>query len=129
MRIIRSFSVAALLALSTLAVAFPSSALAHERRDVATKYQFVVGFLEEPAIQGVNNGVSLVVTLKDGNKPVEGLDKTLKVRVTQGSATQDFPLAAKFGSPGNYTAHFIPTRAGSYKFQFTGTIEGAEINE
>lgn len=43
------------------AVLLPAIAIAHEQRDVAG-YQFVVGFVSEPAIEGIKNGVYLRVT-------------------------------------------------------------------
>ena len=45
-----------------LAVAVPVRALAHESRDVG-KYQFVVGFLVEPAYEGQKNGLDLRVRI------------------------------------------------------------------
>src|SRR5512135_2012048 len=107
---------------------FPSAALAHERRTVAGKYQFVVGFLNEPAVADQMNGIDLRISTSDG-KPVEGLEQTLKAEVIVGGGarTAQLPLQARFGQPGSYAAYFIPTRDGSYIFHFTGTIEGAPI--
>jgi hypothetical protein len=114
-----------------LLLALPANASAHERRDVgAGKYQVVVGFITEPAIEGEPNGVDFRVTNKETNKPVEGVEKTLKVALQAGGgAPKEMPLRARFGQPGAYTADLIPTRAGAYIFTFTGDIEGAAINE
>lgn len=110
--------------------AVPGTALAHERRVVAGKYQFVVGFLNEPAVQGQLNGVDLRVTSTETNQPVTGLEKTLKVRVRAGGGPEkEFDLQPRFNMPGAYAAYFIPSRAGGYVFTFVGTIDGQQINE
>ncbi len=112
----------------TLSNLFPVVALAHERRQVG-KYTFVVGFLNEPAIQGQPNGLDLTITDSQGN-PVEGAEKTLKVAISYGgSAPKDLPLRARFGMKGKYTADLIPTRAGTYAFVFSGSVNGDSVNE
>ncbi len=114
-----------------LATLWPAStALAHERRMVG-KYQFIVGFLNEPAVQGMLNGVSLAVSVPDEQaRPVEGLANTLKVRVAWGGREpRELALRARFGVPGAYNAELIPTRAGVYIFTFVGSIEGLAVNE
>lgn len=120
------FLLALLLALGLL----PGVASAHERRVVAGKYQFVVGFLQEPAVQGQLNGVDLRVTNIETNQPVIGLEKTLKVRVRAGGGPEkEFDLQPRFNMPGAYAAYFIPSRAGGYVFTFVGTIDGQQVNE
>jgi hypothetical protein len=121
----------AILLATVLFLVLPLTASAHERRDVgAGKYQVVVGFITEPAILGEPNGVDFRVTLKEGNKPVEGLQEKVKVSVQHGGGpAREMPLRARFGMPGAYTADLIPTRTGDYVFTFTGDIDGAQINE
>jgi hypothetical protein len=110
--------------------AMSGTALAHERRMVAGKYQFVVGFLNEPAVQGQLNGVDLRVTNTETGQPVTGLEKTLKVRVRAGGGPEkEFALEPRFNMPGAYAAYFIPSRPGGYVFTFVGTIDGQQINE
>jgi len=110
----------------------PSIAEAHERRSVGP-YQLVVGFLSEPAIAGQPNGVDLRVTDTRADPPrdVEGLQDTVKVEVFYGGLSSSFagPLRARFGMPGAYAADFIPTRAGAYRFVFSGKIEDSDLNE
>src|SRR5437868_3532079 len=97
--------VGALIAL--LAVFLPTAALAHEKRAVGD-VTFVVGFLNEPSIQGQPNGLDLTITDKNG-QPVEGAEKTLKVAIAYGGGTpKDLPLIARFGMKGKYTADVIP---------------------
>jgi hypothetical protein len=123
------FAVSAALLL-LLASLMPTAALAHERRAVG-KYTFVVGFNDEPAVQGQPNGAQITVTVpSEDNRPVEGLADTLKANVAFGGGqAKDFKLRSVFGKPGQYVADFVPTRAGSYIFTFTGSIEGTPINE
>ena len=110
---------------------FPATALAHEQRLVAGKYQFEVGFLNEPSIAGQMNGIDLTVTTAADSKPVEGLDQTLKAEVIVGGGAHTMPvdLVAREGQPGAYDGYFIPTREGSYTFHFTGTVGGTSIDE
>ena len=104
-----------------------SAASAHEHRTVATDYTFVVGFINEPAISGDTNGISLEVTKAD--VAVEGLGDTLKATIIFGDQTKDVTLSPVWNTPGAYEAVFIPTAPGDYSFNFTGTIEGVAIDE
>jgi hypothetical protein len=124
------FTVAAAIAAiaGTILIA-PGSASAHERRMVAGKYTFVVGFLVEPAYVEDANGVSLTVSDLQSNQPVKGVEKTLKVEVSAGGATKTMDLKTVFGRDGAYKADFIPTKAGGYSFRFFGNIDGTEVNE
>jgi hypothetical protein len=119
----------ALAAAALLAAAlWPSVAQAHERRDVGP-YQFVAGWIVEPAFEGLKNGVDLRV-LRDG-QPVEGVEQTLQVEVTHEPSGESrvFDLRTIFGDPGHYTADLIPTAAGPYQMRFFGSIEGREVDE
>jgi hypothetical protein len=108
----------------------PTAALAHERRAL-DKYSLVVGFNDEPAIQGQPNGAQITVTVPgEDNRAVEGLANTLKTTVAFGGGQpKEFKMRSVFGKPGQYVADFIPTRDGTYIFNFSGTIEGTPIDE
>ena len=106
-------------------------AAAHEGRHVGG-LDVVVGFGEEPAYAGQPNGVMLL--LSKGGTPVTDLGDTLSVTVGFGDQTNDLSMEpffeiGEFGTPGDYRAWFIPTRAGQYSFHFTGTIRGTKIDE
>jgi hypothetical protein len=106
-------------------------AYGHERRNVGP-YQFVVGFLSEPAFAGAINGIDLTITdPRANNKPVEGIEKTLTAQVTSGGLTTslNITLATRFGMPGKYAGHFVPTKEGSYTFLFKGKVEDTDVNE
>jgi len=108
---------------------------AHERREVG-KYQFIVGFIVEPAFEGIKNGVDLRVNIPaevetEEPTPIEGVEETLQVEVTHvpSGVSKTMPLRTIFRDPGHYTADLIPTVPGQYRFRFFGTVEGLEVNE
>jgi hypothetical protein len=127
--------------------------LAHEDRE-KEGYHFTVGFMEEPALEGSKNAVSLEVMkapeaahaqgenpqsspsgpeveAEAALAPVEGLDSTLQVEVTHipTGVSRVMPLRPVFGEPGHYAADLIPTAPGQYRFRFFGTVEGMNIDE
>ncbi|MCY4113520.1 MAG: hypothetical protein OXG33_06230 [Chloroflexi bacterium] len=63
--------------------------------------------------------------------PVTGLEDTLQVEVTHVATGQStvMALAPLFEHPGAYTADFIPTQPGAYRFRFFGSIEGQPFDE
>jgi hypothetical protein len=114
----------------------PGLALAHENRDQG-EYRFTVGFMSEPAYEGIKNGVDLRVRhvqmqgTEEVLEPVEGLEESLQVEVTHvdSGVSRVFPVRAVFGSPGRYTADLIPTAPGVYQFRFFGSVEGMDVDE
>jgi hypothetical protein len=125
-RLLRVLSVAAFAAVFFA----PASALAHERRTVANgKYDVVVGWDVEPAYVDMKNGAGIRIMDAGTTNPVAGAEKTLKVQIRQGAATQAFPLRAVFGQNGYYVADILPTRDGEYQWIFTGSINGDPVNE
>jgi hypothetical protein len=125
-----------LAAMASLAVVVSSFAitsnvaLGHDRRNVGP-YQFVVGFLSEPAFAGTINGIDVTITdTRADNKAVEGVEKTLSVEVISGGLSPlKITLATRFGMAGKYAAYFVPTKDGTYKFRFTGKVETTDVNE
>lgn len=111
-----------------LLASLPALASAHESRQLG-KYQLVVGFMVEPAVEGVKNGVDLRVTNTENNQPVEGVEKTLKVELIYKGTSRVMDLRTLFRDPGHYTADLIPTAPGQYAFRFFGAIEGLQVNE
>jgi hypothetical protein len=130
-RFIQLTALALALGLAGPLLSAPIPALAHEHRDVAGgKYDFTVGFINEPALQNEPNGIDLTITDKATQQPVEGAEKTLKATIAFGGGQpKEFPLRARFRMPGKYTADVIPTRNGSYVFTFNGTVNGDQVNE
>jgi hypothetical protein len=107
-----------------------SPALAHERRAVGP-YQCVVGFLAEPAFEGLKNGVDLRVMHTETQKLVEGLEHTLQVEITYvpSGAAKVLRLRTIYRDPGHYTADLIPTAPGHYRFRFFGSMAETAVNE
>jgi hypothetical protein len=113
----------------SILVGAPSTAGAHERREVGA-YQLVVGFLTEPAFEGLKNGVDLRVLDRETQQPVEGLERTLQVELTYvpSGAAKVLRLRTIYREPGHYTADLIPTVPGHYRFRFFGSLVGTAIN-
>jgi hypothetical protein len=114
---------------------------AHQRQllQVApADYLLVVGSLDEPVFTGDKSGVDLTVLAPDPAspmdsraekaKPVEGLEKTLKVEVKAGPHVRVFELEPRFRTPGRYDAVFYPTVATTYTYRLFGTINGAPFD-
>jgi hypothetical protein len=119
-----------LAVLLSVLVGVPSTAGAHERREVGA-YQLVVGFLTEPAFEGLKNGVDLRVLDRETQQPVEGLERTLQVELTYvpSGAAKVLRLRTIYREPGHYTADLIPTVPGHYRFRFFGSLEEMAVNE
>jgi hypothetical protein len=123
--------VAATLVVVTSFIAFAGSAAAHERRTIGP-YQFVVGWLTEPAYVGLMNSLDLRVTdtRVTPAKNVEGLEKTLTVELqTGGLAPLPLTVTARFGTPGAYNGYAMPTATGSYVFHIKGKVENLDVDE
>jgi hypothetical protein len=116
-------------------------ALAHQRQLLQVgpaDYLLVVGSLDEPVFTGDKSGVDLTVLVPDAAnpmdsraekvKPVEGLEKTLKVEVKAGPHARVFELEPRFRAPGRYDAVFYPTVATTYSYRLFGTINGAPFD-
>jgi hypothetical protein len=122
----------------------PPETLAHEHRTVAEKYEFVVGWLNEPALAYEPNGLDLRVTLFPNGvpeeeseeaeaqaQPVVGLEETLQAEIVAGggAAKRELTLEPAFGEEGAYESPLIPTVAGDYTFRIFGDLEGQQIDE
>ena len=126
-RVITAMSVVTVAIASLLLTS--GTAYAHERRMVGP-YQFVVGWLNEPAYVGQLNSLDLRVTDTRNNQPVAGLEKTVQADVAAGGLAP-FPLAvsARFGTAGAYNGWVMPTVVGGYTFHITGKIDTQTVDE
>jgi hypothetical protein len=121
-----------LLAIAAVLALAPLVTSAHENRPVLDdQYELTVGFLDEPAIVGEVNGLSLRVVKVNGDEkePVVGLDQTLQAEVIFGDQTMALELSPVFQDLGHYRSVFIPMAEGDYTFHITGEIEGNAIDE
>jgi hypothetical protein len=125
-----SLVAATLVVVSSFAI-YGGTAAAHERRMVGP-YQFVVGWLNEPAYVGLMNSLDLRVTdtRVTPAKAVEGLDKTLTADIqTGGLAPLKLTVTARFGTPGAYNGYAMPTTTGTYIFHIKGKVEDRDVDE
>src|SRR5215212_9814030 len=109
MRLYSRLGPALVLVALSLTISQPA-AEAHERRTVAGDLTFVVGWANEPALEGNTNGIDLRVLRADNNEPVEGAQQTLKAEVVVGNNALPVQLQPRFRQPGAYNAPFVPTR-------------------
>jgi len=125
-----SFVAATAVVVSSFAI-YSSTAAAHERRMVGP-YQFVVGWLNEPAYVGLVNSLDMRIsdTRVTPAKAVEGLEKTLTVDLQSGGlAPLALTVTARFGTPGAYNGYVMPTATGAYTFTIKGKIDTLDVNE
>lgn len=129
-RFIRATRVFAALAVVVSTLTFSATAAsAHEGRSVGP-YHLDVGFVTEPAYAGQPNGLHLEVSDTRSDKPVEGLEQTLKADVSFGGlAPLPLIVTPRFEQPGVYSGQFIPTKPGTYIFHLTGKIGSLDIDE
>ncbi|MEJ7652596.1 MAG: hypothetical protein WKH64_04215 [Chloroflexia bacterium] len=97
------------------------SASAHEHREVG-KYEFVVGFQNEPAYVNQPNGVWVSIhevapteaaAGAEEGRADRGVGEDPEGNGAAGAATMPVTLRAAFGEPGVYLGDFIPTTEGT----------------
>jgi hypothetical protein len=116
-------------------------AAAHQRQLLqigTTDYLVVIGFVNEPVYTGDKSGVDLAVMRPDPSnptdaraaevKPLDNLDKTLKVEVKAGPHARVFDLKPVYRTPGRYDAVFYPTVATTYSFRLFGTVNDVPVD-
>ena len=127
---------AALVAAFLLMILAALPAVAHEQRQVGA-YQFTVGWQQEPAYVGQLNAVQLFLHDAKGN-PIDDLGNppSLQVMVSTGGQTSSplslepsFDPDTRLGMHGEFTAAIIPTSPGTYRFHFTGSINGQPVDQ
>jgi hypothetical protein len=145
------FAFVSLLAAASAMLVAAALASAHEDREVG-ELVLEVGFVIEPAYEGMQNGAHIGIARKraameaqgdsaahvegdehahEDTTPVTGLVDSLKVELTHVPTGVSKVMAVRevLGTPGVYRADFVPTAPGVYRFRFFGTIEGQEFNE
>lgn len=136
----------AMIATVILLLVMAVPAIAHEHREIlGGQYEVTIGFLEEPAFVGEQNGLFLRVvnlaatteaTAEPGEEadheegqPVVGLDQTLQAEVIFGDQSMPLTLSPIGDELGSYRSVFFPTAVGDYTFHITGEIEGNAVDE
>jgi len=103
----------------------PASAHGHTQ---VGDYDVVIGFHNEPAYQGMPNGLDLFVTNTKTNQKVNGLEKTLKAEIIFGSHKKEVTLQPQEDQDGAYIAYMIPTDVGDYTWHVFGMIENTPLD-
>jgi len=127
-------AMAALVGLPALLVALSAGpASAHQLKQVG-KFDFLVGFGNEPAYLGQENFVQAFISYASTGQPVTNIGNSLKLAVEKDGKSMQFPLEPSFdpdaglGTKGEYDAFFFPTALGAYTFHFTGSLQGQKID-
>ena len=128
-RLFRMLAVGGGLATLAVVVGAPAAS-AHAERSIGP-INLEIGFGTEPAYVGQPNSVQVI--LSEHGAPVVDLGDTLKVKVSFGGQQTTIPLEPNFevggdGEPGDYRAWFIPSQAGPYTFQLSGSVHGTKID-
>ena len=116
-------------------------ALAHQRQlfTIGDKdYLFVVGSMNEPIFVDDKSGVELfaywpnasdpVNSEANGTRPIEGLEKMLKVEISAGDKNKTLDFEPAFRDPGHYEAPFFPTVETTYNYRLFGNINGTDFS-
>ena len=136
---ISTIATAAILVLFSIGI-LQNVAFAHQRQlfTIGDKdYLFVVGSIGEPLYVDQKSGVELFAYWTDasdpvnsqanGTKPIEGLEKMLKVDISAGAKNKTLDFEPAFRDPGHYEAHFFPTVETTYNYTVFGNINGTDF--
>lgn len=125
------FVVVGMAVITALFAGATAGTSAHEPRTTPSgNYTMTVGFVNEPAYLGLENGLYLnVVQIGGANDPVPDLQDTLQAEVIFGGNSMPLTFAPIPEAPGQYVASFLPTRTGDYTFRITGTIGEETVSE
>lgn len=115
-------------ALTLISLLAPSKIVSAHGSTQVGDYQIEIGFRNEPALQGQLNGLELIVTNTKTQKPVTGLENTLKGEVIFGASKKPVKIEPVEGEDGTYTAPVLPTEVGDYTWHIFGTIENTPVD-
>jgi hypothetical protein len=113
------------LILSTSLLLSPSPVAAHVTR-VVGPYTFLIVLIEEPFFQDNHAGFEFWV--RDGDRPVDGLDRTLQAEAIGHGAVVKLSISPR-NDRGFYDAPFYPGSGGQYSLHLAGSIEDTAIDE
>lgn len=146
----------ALVAIAVISIGIatsPEHGAARERRFLLNdRFEFEVGFLNEPPYEGEPNGLFVrlidyqaptptptpedgaVTPTPDPNatpppEPTPGPVTEFKAEVMFGVQTRPLELHQDPDDPTIYRSEFVPTQPGDYIFRIFGTLDGVEFSE
>jgi hypothetical protein len=121
-----------------------NNAYAHTVDSIDNKYRIEIGWMNEPVVSGETNGIEFyfspitpclesLASTKCGESQefqngVEGLKKTVKVKLLYKNSTITLPLSPDHNVAGKYYAFVNPTVAGFYQANMLGMIEDTPIS-
>ena len=122
------------LQVSHRTVLMKTSSLAHEHVNISADYEIVVGWVTEPPVVGVFNGVLIEINMFTNGgantTPVIGAENNLTVYIINGGLQTDpSNLNPIDESPGSYSVPLLPTLTGEYSVNITGTLGTTSVNE
>ncbi len=123
----KSKLIVTILTLIAILLVFSQTAFAHGMTQVGD-YEIEIGFHNEPALQGMPNGLDLFVTNSKTGDKVNGLEATLKAELIFGSSKKELEIEPQEEIDGAYTAFVIPTELGDYTWHIFGTIEDTPVD-
>jgi hypothetical protein len=101
-------------------------------------YLFVIGSQNEPVYVDDKSGVDFFAYTPDpkdplnsfanGSKPIEGLEKMLKVEISAGAKKKVLALEPAFREPGHYEAAFYPTVQTTHNYRIFGNVSGVPVD-
>ena len=114
-----------IIGLCSLLLSLNQSVKAHEGVDIGP-YDVVVGWLEEPAIIGERNAITIEI-MEDGT-PITGVEAALNAELQYGGRAFHANLNPTV-EPGHYTVEVLPTVRGQYTLHLIGSIEDESVDE
>jgi hypothetical protein len=113
------------LMLGTILVVPPSPVAAHVTR-VVGRYTFLIVLIEKPYFQ--DNRAGFEFWVRDGDRPVDGLDRTLRAEAIGHGAAVSLSISPR-NDDGFYDAPFYPGSGRKYSLHLSGSVEGTPIDE
>ena len=112
--------------------------------DAVGEYRVEIGWMNEPVVSGETNGIEFYVNplvpcpnipepikcaeSQEFQNGVEGLQKTVKMKLIYKEESITLPLSPDHNIPGKYYAFVNPTVSGFYQANMIGTIEDTIIS-
>jgi len=120
------------------------NAYAHTIDAIDDKYRIEIGWMIEPVVSQETNGIVISVNplilcpeiskaikcaeSQEFQNGVEGLEKTLKLKLIYQEKNITLPLSPDHNTPGKYHAFVNPTVSGFYQVNILGTIEETSVS-